>query len=242
MNPTSAVTDASGSVTSTITSAIAGPSLVQATLSGTGVAAQATLPISFVAQTPAKLVLQATPTAIGPNATGATQQSQIVATVTDASGNVVPKITVNFTRISDPSGGTLNTASNVTNDTGQATVQFIAGPLTTASNGVQLRATVSGSSTVFGDVTLTVNQSALFIALGTGNTITNIDPQTYKKDWVVYVTDANGVAVPNISVTIKVLPLKYGKGSLFWTGKVWTWAFADYRRDHRQPTSAKTRT
>jgi len=228
MTPTSTVTDASGTASATITGTISGPALVQATLSGAGVAAQATLPIDFVALTPAKLVLQATPTAIGPNQGGATnQQAQIVATVTDAAGNVVPGITVNFTRISDPSGGTLNQASSVTDLTGQATAQYIAGPLTTASNGVQLRATVSGSTTVLGDTTLTVNQSALFIALGTGNTIANIDPQTYKKDWVVYVTDANGVAVPNISVTIKVLPLKYGKGSLFWTGKVWTWAFAD---------------
>ena len=63
-----------------------------------------------------------------------------------------------------------------------------------------------------GNATLTVNQSALFIALGTGNTISNLDDQTYKKDWVVYVTDANGVAVPNINLTIKVLPVAYRKG------------------------------
>ena len=69
---------------------------------------------------------------------------------------------------------------------------------------------------------LTVSQSALFIALGTGNVISNIDPQTYKKDWVVYVTDANGVAVPNITLTIKVLPTRYGKGYLgFVSGDGW---------------------
>lgn len=220
----SAITDASGLATVFITSTIASPALVQATLSGAGVAAQATLPIEFIAQTPAKVVLQASPTAIGPNPGGATaQQSQVVATVTDAAGNVVKGVTVNFNRIADPSGGTLNQASAVTDSSGQATVQYIAGALTTASNGVQLRATVSGSSTVFGDATLTVNQSALFIALGTGNVIDNLDPQTYKKDWVVYVTDANGVAVPNITLTIKVLPLMYGKGRLTFTSGGWGW-------------------
>lgn len=215
----SAVTDANGLAVAFIASNIASPAIVQATLSGGTVAAQATLPIEFVALTPAKLVLQASPTAIGPNSSGATaQQSQLVATVTDASGNVVKGAIVNFNRVADPSGGSLSQASAVTDSSGQATVQYIAGALTTASNGVQLRATVSGSSTVFGDTTLTVNQSALFIALGTGNVISNIDPQTYKKDWVVYVTDANGVAVPNINVTIKVLPVQYRKGYLKFSG------------------------
>ena len=72
-------------------------------------------------------------------------------------------------------------------------------------------------------MTLTVNQSALFIALGTGNVIGNLDEQTYKKDWVAYVTDANGVAVPNINLTIKVLPLEYGKGHLEFQGGKWAY-------------------
>ena len=68
---------------------------------------------------------------------------------------------------------------------------------------------------------MTVNQSALFIALGTGNMIANLDPQTYKKDWVVYVTDSNGVAVPNINLTIKVLPVDYRKGVLVFADGGW---------------------
>ena len=218
----SAVTDASGQATVNITSLLAGSALVQATLSDPVVSAQATIPIEFVSQTPAKLVLQASSAAIGPNASGTiAQQSQLVATVTDAIGNVVSGATVNFTRLADPSGGSLSQASDVTDSSGHATVDYVAGPLTTASDGVQLRATVSGSPTVFGDTTLTVNRSALFIALGTGNVISNLDEQTYKKDWVVYVTDANSVPVSNINLTIKVLPLQYGKGSLTWSGTVW---------------------
>ena len=89
---------------------------------------------------------------------------------------------------------------------------------------MQNRATVAGLASVFGDAMLTVNQSALFIALGTGNVIENLDPQTYKKDWVVMVTDANGVAVPNVNLTLKILPVEYGKGNLVWSGAVWTYA------------------
>ena len=111
----------------------------------------------------------------------------------------------------------------MTDTSGQASVQYIAGALTTANNGVQIRAIVQGTPSVFGVAQLTVNQSALFIALGTGNTISNLDPQTYKKDWTVYVTDSNGVAVPNINLTIKVLPTDYRKGNLVFTGGSWVY-------------------
>ncbi|MEP6739260.1 MAG: Ig-like domain-containing protein [Caldimonas sp.] len=220
--PSSAVTDAAGQATVSITSATASPAVVQATV--VGAAAQTTLPIVFVAQVPARLVLQVSPTAIGPNPAGTSaQQAQLRATVVDANGNPVLGSTVTFNRLADPSGGTLSQASAITDGSGQATVNYIAGASTTANNGVQIRASVLGSPGVFGDTQLTVNQSALFIALGTGNVIGNLDEQTYKKDWVVYVTDSNGVAVPNVNLTIKVLPLEYRKGHLVFQGGFWTY-------------------
>jgi len=224
VTPSTATTDANGQASAQVVSSTASPATVQATLVG-AVAAQATVPIEFVATVPAALVLQVSPTAVGPNAAGSTaQQAQLVARVTDANGNPVKGVTVNFNRVADPSGGNLNQASAVTDSSGMASVQYIAGALTTASNGVSFTATVAGTATVVGGATLTVSQSALFIALGTGNTITNIDPQTYRKDWMVMVTDANGVAVPNIDLTIKALPLEYAKGWLVWNGTSWVWA------------------
>lgn len=222
----SGVTGSNGQVTVSVSSLTAGPATVQATFTnaGAGSSAQATLPVEFAAGIPAKLVLQTTPTAVGPNPGGATaQQARILATVTDAAGNPVGGIAVNFNS-TDPSGGRLSLASATTDNSGQASVQFIAGPNTTASNGVVLTATVATDSTVTGRASLTVNQSALFIALGTGNVITNLDPQTYKKDWTVYVTDANGVAVPNITLTIKVLPTLYRKGRLLFGTSSWGYA------------------
>ena len=221
VTPATAVTNGAGQATVSISSLTASPAVIQATVSGTP-PVQATLPVAFVALTPAKLVLQVSPTAIGPNLSGATsQQAQLLATVTDANGNPVSGATVTFNRLADPSGGNLSQASTVTDSSGQASVQYIAGASTTASNGVQVRASVLGAPAVFGDTQLTVNQSALFIALGTGNTISNLDPQTYKKDWVVYVTDSNGVAVPNINLTIKILPVDYRKGNLVFGGGSW---------------------
>jgi hypothetical protein len=222
ISPNTATTNPAGQASVTVSSLTTSPALVQATVSGN--AAQATLPVIFVAQTPAHLVLQVSPTAIGPNATGTTaQQAQLRANVTDANGNPVSNVTVSFNRLADPSGGTLPQASAVTDVNGQATVQYIAGAIPTANNGVDLRASVLTNTAVFGDAQLTVSQSALFIALGTGNTIINIDPQTYQKDWVVYVTDASGAAVANKDVTIQVLPVEYRKGVLIFQNSAWTY-------------------
>jgi Bacterial Ig-like domain (group 1) len=210
----SVVTDGSGLATAQISATSASPATIQASLQG-AVVALATLPVEFVALTPATLVLQVSQTAVGPNPPGSTlQQAQVIATVRDAQLNPVKGVVVNFNRLVDPSGGNLSQASAVTDSSGQASVNYVSGGLTTSSNGVQLRATVASATSVFGDATLTVNQSSLFVALGTGNTITNLDANTYNKEWTVYVTDANGIAVPNVTLTIKVLPVKYGKGTL----------------------------
>lgn len=218
-----ATTDANGIAKARLTSTSAGPVTVQATVDETG--ATATLPLTIVATVPAKLVLQVSPTAIAPNAAGSTtSQARVVAKVTDANGNPVLGATVNFSRSVDPSGGDLLQPSAVTDSNGQASVSYVAGSESTATNGVKLKAEVADRTSVNGQASLTVNQSALFITLGTGNVIGNLDPQTYKKDWTVYVADANGVAVSGVTLTLKVLPLTYRTGHLELVDDVWSYA------------------
>jgi hypothetical protein len=208
-----------GQASATVTSTFAGPATIQATLvdatTGT-VLAQATLPVQFIATSPSAIVLQISPTAIGPNAVGSTtRQAQVRATVRDASGNPVQGAVVNFSKDADPSGGNLSQASAATDSNGQASVQFIAGATTTAADAVVLRGTVAGT-TVTDTETMTVNQSALFIGLGTGNEISNApgtNNTAYLKVWTAYVTDASGAAVPNQTLTISVLPTRYRVGS-----------------------------
>jgi hypothetical protein len=228
-------TDGNGIATACVSATSASPATIQATLTNDTVAAQATLPVLFVATVPYKLVLQVTPSALSPNAGGSTtQKASVLATVTDAAFNPVSGVTVDFTRCVDPSGGSLSQASAVTSSSGQASVQYIAGASATASNGVLLTASVEGASIAqpacaAGAVTtdstnnnavtnntasITVSQSALFIAMGTGNQITAFDTATYQQTWSVYVTDSNGAAVSNVNLTIKVLPVAYWKGSL----------------------------
>lgn len=208
---------ADGRATASITSTFAGPATVQATLvsgaDGT-VVAQTQVAMQFVARTPAAIVLQATPKSVGPNLAGSTtNQIQVRATVTDAAGNPVQGAVVNFSKLADSSGGNLSEASSVTDSNGQATVRYVAGPTSTAADGVRLLAVIADNVAVRDEETLTVDQNALFIALGTGNVITNYNETTYEKVWTVYVTDASGAAIPNQQVTISVLPTRYAKGS-----------------------------
>lgn len=210
VTPASAVTDAQGRASATIRSSSAGPASIVAQ---TGLA-QVTLPVMFVATAPSVLELQVNPSAVAPNAGGSTNnQAALSATVRDASGNPVADRVVSFTAISDPSSGTISPATARTDSSGTASAQFIPGPATTANNGVVIRATVQGTA-VSDDATLTVNTQALFIALSTGNTIGNLNDSTYEKEFAVQVTDANGAAVANKSVTLAVVPQFYRKGEL----------------------------
>ncbi len=222
LTATSAVTDANGVAGVSVSSTFAGASIVTASLQG--ISALATLPLQFIATVPDTIVLQVSPTAIGPNAGGSsTNQTTATARVTDAGDNPVTGVTVNFSQVADPSGGQLQQASAVTDTNGQAVVKYIAGPNSTSSGGVRLRATVASNAAIFSEASLTVNQASLFIALGTGNVIQNLDEQTYKKDWTVYVTDANGVAVSGVTITLRVLPLSYKKGDLVFNGDAWVY-------------------
>lgn len=225
-------TDARGEATVKIISPFAGTSTVTATLTGGTV--QATLKVSFVATTPAMLVLQASPSALAPNTAGGTAQwAAVFAKVTDATGNPVPGVVVNFSQQADPSHGVLSQASSSTDVNGVATVQYFSGADSTASGAVVLKATAvnkplvppdpNPSKEVSGTTALTVNGEALFIVLGTGNTISNFDAQTYEKNWTVYVTDANGVQVANKKVTVKVIPTYYFKGYLVWSDLASQW-------------------
>ena len=225
VTPASATTNGAGQASVVISATTAGPGTIQATVQGA--AAQASLSVNYVALAPARLVLQVSPTAIGPNASGLHH-------ATDPGARHRHRCQREpgcqrhrrLHRVVDPSGGTLSQPSAVTDSSGQASVQYISGAGTTADGGIQLRASVLTNPTVFGDATMTVTQSALFIGLGTGNVIENLDPQTYKKNWVVYVTDSNGVAVANKDLTIKVLPVEYRKGHLVFD-TAWVYDFRD---------------
>jgi hypothetical protein len=182
------------------------------------------LPLQFIATSPASLVLQANPGAVLPNTSGTANQSTLEATVQDASGNPVANRQVNFSITKDDgNGGTLSTPSALTDANGRAQVQFISGLNPTQKDGVVFSATVANTS-VSGTAVLTVNGKALFISIGFGNTIGNIDDTSYIKAFSVYVTDATGNPVANQLVNLSTSPIEFAKGTLVWSGAVWTYS------------------
>lgn len=220
LSASSATTDVNGEALVNVSSSTAGPGVVVAQIAGVG---QINLPLLFVATTPSTISVQANPGAILPNSSGSSNQSTIEAVVRDASGNVVAGRQVNFTALTDLSNGSLNPAVATTDANGRAQVQFISGANSTPSDGVVIQGQVA-STGITGTTKLTVNGKALFITIGYGNTISNLDETTYSKLFTVYVTDANGVAVGNQVITISVVPEVYLKGSLSYNGVVWDYS------------------
>ncbi|WP_245965630.1 Ig-like domain-containing protein [Pseudorhodoferax soli] len=218
----SVLTDANGEAAVNLVSATAGPATVTAQMGGGALTSVALL---FTAATPDSVVLQINPSAVQPNASGSsTNRAQLQAVVRDASGNPVKGRTVNFTLVTDTSGGRLGTGTGTTDANGTISDTFISGPLSTAADGVQIRATVAGTS-VQSTAALTVSNQALFIAIATSNTIANKDETVYSKPFSLRVTDANGAAVRNQSVVLSVFPTVYYKGNLSYSEDDGAWGY-----------------
>lgn len=211
VSSSTAVTNASGEASVSVSSNSAGPVTVVAVIDGVG---RASIAADFIAQTPSSIVMQSSLGAIPPNSSGTnSSQSTIEATVRDAAGNLVTGKAVNFNIVSDVSGGYLSTATVNTDQYGKAKVQYVAGTSSTAADGVVISGTVAGTGIV-SNVKLTVNAKALFINIAYGNTIANLDETTYSKPFSIYVTDATGNPVGNQQVTVSVIPDSYMKGWL----------------------------
>lgn len=210
VNPSQAITDANGNATTQLTSQAVGAAIVSASVDANVVT---TLPVNFVSRTPANLVLQTSSAAVAPNAAGSTvNQTELRATVRDAAGNPVKGQTVFFTAVKDLSGGKIKTGTAITDSNGLATDVFIAGAVSTATNGVQIRATVPNTA-ISSDTNITVNGQALFITIAANNTIEKLSTQ-YRKTFSVQVSDSNGSPVANQSLTVSVWPSIYRKGVL----------------------------
>jgi len=201
----SAVTDANGAATVQISSTNAGPAVI--TASSAGVAAQTV--VDFVATTPAQISVQAAPAAVVTSGT-----SVVTATVRDALNNLVESQIVDFV-LTDSTGGTISVAFATTDAQGQAQTTYTAGQSTSGANGVQVRATVRGTS-VTGQTSLTVGGQTVYLSLGTGNTIEAPNAATYSITYAVFAVDSRGAPVAGAPVDLKVLPVSYVKGARVW--------------------------
>jgi hypothetical protein len=198
-----AVTGAGGTASITVSSSSAGPATIQAT---TDTSVTTTVIVDFIATTPATISLQASPDVVGLSG-----QSTVSATVRDANDNLVPNQTVNFL-LHDITQGSLSVASAQTNAQGQATAIYTATNTASATNGVQITATIQNTA-ITAQTTLTVGGQAVFLSLGTGNTIVVYSPTQFLMPFTVQAVDASGNPVQNLLVTFSVRSLGYAKGA-----------------------------
>lgn len=176
--------------------------------------------LKFVARAAASITAQANPSTIGVNPTGTdTERSEILAVVRDAENNLVYGKVVNFV-LNDVTGGRLTQGSAITDDFGRASTVYIAGPSSSASGGVSVKATVADTPSVSATVTLTVAKKALFVAIGSGNTLVKDTPGIkYSAPHTVLVTDAGGTPVADTTVMLSIYPSYYYKGFIDSSGE-----------------------
>jgi hypothetical protein len=231
---TSAVTNGAGEAGLWISSVNAGPATVSV-VSTEGPSTSRT--VNFVATEADTINVQASPSTIGPNDGNQTaqQQSLITVTIRDPNNNLVSGKLVRFTIVEDNSGGTLSSATAITDLQGRASTSYISSSSDTAKDGVIIRAEVDEDPSINSTVAITVARSALFVRLGTGNQIAEPNTTTYRMPYTVMVTDANGNAAAGVPLVLSVNPsdpngpnFGYAKGRYVWNGSVWEPNYSDY--------------
>ena len=206
-----------------VSNASAGPAIITAQGQGNPGPA-ATLNVNFVATTATSVSVQAVPGTVGfttnsPNQTN--NVSTITVTVRDGGNNLVKNASINFS-LTDTTGGFLAANTAITDVTGSASVNYTAGSVSSAQNGVTISVTVDKVNGVAipvltGTAQLTVAGQALFVRLGTDNFVIPLpapDPDLQKK-WSAIVTDAAGNAVVGAQVRFSLIPRRYSKGFFF---------------------------
>ncbi len=206
VTPSSVVTDANGTASTTVTANNSGPATVTATAVGGPVA---TIPIEFLAITPATIEVQADPFTVSPNS-----QSTITAVVRDPNGNLVKNKSVTF-QLEDVTGGTLSVSSAITDSQGRAQTFYTSSASVSAQDGVTITAVVDENPMIRDDVNLTVAGREVFFTFGTGNEIAEPNAAQYSKLFVVQVTDADGRPVQEVDVSMSVVSVRYVKG-FYW--------------------------
>jgi hypothetical protein len=186
-------TDATGTATASLSSSTGGPAEIEA--DGTGVSA--VVDISFIATTPARITLQASPSTI---ATGA--QSTITAIVWDAQNNLVQGQNVSF-QLTDHTGGTLSPGNATSDLSGRAQVVYKSTSTPSGANGVVITATV-GSLTASTPITVGGQSVSLTLAESAVLSENEPDDTLFSLPYTVTALDSSGRGVSNATISLTV--------------------------------------
>lgn len=216
----SSASTVNGKVSVNVSSNNAGKALVTFTGVDGAIRLNNQLEFEFIAESVDRIVAQASPTSIGPNE----QTSVISVVVKDSNGNLVKNKIIDFS-LTDTNGGTIFPASDVTDSNGSASTVYTSNAVS-AKNGVSITATVREDKSKEDTIDLTVADRELFLSLGTGNEIEQVDLTTYNKKYAVFVTDVDSTPVENVEIKVSAIPKRYKKGEwikVFENGEFKSW-------------------
>ena len=231
-----AATNAAGDTTGvTVSSATAGPAII--TASGPGGTPAASLSVTFVATSASSVTVQAVPSTVLVTSGSASQtnnSSTISALVRDAANNLVKNANVSFTVTADPSGGSLTSATAITDASGSASVTYVAGSTSSGGSGGATGVIISATVNAIGGVniapitnntTLSVAGQALQVRLGTDNKVGGTAPLN-QKTYAAIVTDAQQNPSVGTTVRFALRPGRYAKGQWLQGASTWFQIFS----------------
>ena len=212
---TSAVTDASGKATVAYT---ASATATYADITVNSASESDSLHLLIVSPNPAQLNLQAAPSVLGVSVGNVSYSSTITATVRDTNNQLVSGQTVVFNLQAGPGGGEgISPGTAVTDESGTASVTFTSGSAVSAQNGVVISASLLSDPLITATTTLTINQAAASVILGTTNKIAKVTVNGlevgYALPFSVLVVDTNGNPIPNATVNLGVYPIYFYTGA-----------------------------
>lgn len=150
---------------------------------------------------------------------GSGERSNLIAVVRDgtAANNLVKGALVQFSIVTDPSGGNLALPfTAVTGSDGIARGVFVAGPGDGGKDGTVLQARLAALPLAVASTVLTVNKKALSIQFGTGNLLSEYSAAVLQKEFAVFVSDSAGNPVRDVAITAAAWPTMYAKGGHRW--------------------------
>ena len=211
----------------TVTASIAGATSQQA------VAVQPASTVPPVSGTIQSSSVSANPSVVAVNtATTSTNRSEIRALFLGASNQPLARVRARFDLNGDPNsiGGSFSTGTGTlySDANGVVTTAYVPGTRSSPTDGVQVRVCYGVSDTdpnfvnclTSKIVTLTVTAEPLGVTIGTNGEII-VNTLTYVKEFVISVSDAAGVAKPDVNLTASVdLPF-YRKGFYVLSGGKW---------------------
>ncbi|WP_448552619.1 Ig-like domain-containing protein [Thalassotalea montiporae] len=222
-------TTVNGQVSVSVQADNAGPAVVTFTGGSGDTALSNQISFEFVAETVETVVAQASPASVEPNG----ETSVISVTLRDPNDNLVKGKLVDFT-LDDTNGGSIFPASAITDSNGSASTVYTSNAVS-SQEGVSVTATVRDQQDKSDTVNLTVAGRELFLTLGTGNNIEELDITTYNKQYTVFATDADSTPVDNVTLTVTAIPVRYYKG--YWAQLFdESGSFVSWVTTGRQPT------